>query len=276
KPIPTSWPIWCVVDGESTPFSVKVKSTESVDVLEEIKKEKSPRFDDIDADNSPSGSYDYQYTKHIDEETTPDNKIGARIAVSSGLIPGSFQDLKRHGRYSVDSLNIKTVIQEIVEIRLKKSGRTLDAIVIHMDEYQMFIDASQRGQKNRTWDEARQEFKLMLKEIGNVMRTPVDSSRRCIILSICTGTPAIDSKGAEYEITFKNTLARTVPRTTLAGSPGDDEVWDQLHFSIALHDTGFIPRFVSFFLQYYRLSTGNDWGHYLYKSVYDRYGMFEL
>ncbi|KAF9976693.1 hypothetical protein BGZ65_007717, partial [Modicella reniformis] len=43
--------IWCMVDGESTPFSVKAKSTESVDDLKDhIKTKKSPEFDDIAAD----------------------------------------------------------------------------------------------------------------------------------------------------------------------------------------------------------------------------------
>ncbi|KAF9981863.1 hypothetical protein BGZ65_003500 [Modicella reniformis] len=42
--------IWCVVDGESTLFSVEVDPTKSVDVLKkDIKKEQSPRFDDIAA-----------------------------------------------------------------------------------------------------------------------------------------------------------------------------------------------------------------------------------
>ncbi|KAI1288806.1 hypothetical protein EDD11_009648 [Mortierella claussenii] len=43
--------LFCVVDGESRPFSVKIESTETISALkDEIKKKKSPRFDDVAAD----------------------------------------------------------------------------------------------------------------------------------------------------------------------------------------------------------------------------------
>ncbi|KAF9919210.1 hypothetical protein BGZ65_012278, partial [Modicella reniformis] len=43
--------IRCMVDGESTPFSVKAKSTKSVyDLKKAIKKEKPNDFGDVDAD----------------------------------------------------------------------------------------------------------------------------------------------------------------------------------------------------------------------------------
>ncbi|KAF9970837.1 hypothetical protein BGZ65_010832, partial [Modicella reniformis] len=42
--------IWCMVDGESTPFSVKAKSTESVDDLKNIiKGKKENAFNDVDS-----------------------------------------------------------------------------------------------------------------------------------------------------------------------------------------------------------------------------------
>ena len=43
--------LFCVVDGESTPFPVEIESTKTIGNLKKlIKSEKTPRFDDVAAD----------------------------------------------------------------------------------------------------------------------------------------------------------------------------------------------------------------------------------
>ncbi|KAF9206501.1 hypothetical protein BGZ49_002318, partial [Haplosporangium sp. Z 27] len=61
-----------------------------------------------------------------------------------------------------------------------------------MDEYQLYINCL-RANGEQTWEDARQEFKQMLKEIGNVMRGLQDNGeQQFFILPICTGTSAVD------------------------------------------------------------------------------------
>ncbi|KAF9344808.1 hypothetical protein BGX26_003865, partial [Mortierella sp. AD094] len=43
--------LFCLVDGDATPFSIKIPSSDTVDSLKDaIKVKKSPEFDDIAAD----------------------------------------------------------------------------------------------------------------------------------------------------------------------------------------------------------------------------------
>ncbi|KAG0072983.1 hypothetical protein BGZ92_003966 [Podila epicladia] len=43
--------LFCLVDGESTSFPVKIESTETIgDLKDEIKRKMTPRFDDVAAD----------------------------------------------------------------------------------------------------------------------------------------------------------------------------------------------------------------------------------
>jgi hypothetical protein len=46
----------------------------------------------------------------------------------------------------------------------------------------------------------------------------------------------------------------------------------QAHFIIALHDSGFVPRFLDFLLGFHSLAANNDWGNQLFNDVYGRYG----
>src|SRR5262249_5046937 len=48
-------------------------------------------------------------------------------------------------------------------------------------------------------------------------------------------------------------------------------ILEQDHFKIALKDSGFIPRFIDFLLQYDGLKMDNDWGKILYHEVVNHY-----
>ncbi|KAG0045505.1 hypothetical protein BGZ83_009310, partial [Gryganskiella cystojenkinii] len=45
------WTLFCLIDGEDTPFSIQIPSSKTIDELKKaIKAEKTPEFDDMAAD----------------------------------------------------------------------------------------------------------------------------------------------------------------------------------------------------------------------------------
>ncbi|CAB4482455.1 unnamed protein product [Rhizophagus irregularis] len=69
-----------------------------------------------------------------------------------------------------------------------------EAIIIHLDEYQLYINDVQQYQK-LSWIDSRDFFKAMLREIGSVMRCNFiknEYNGKYFIIPICTGTSAID------------------------------------------------------------------------------------
>ena len=63
--------IWCIVVGDTTPFSVKIDETKSVDALKKaIKKETKPMFKAFDADRLTLYKIDAKY-----DEATYENEV---------------------------------------------------------------------------------------------------------------------------------------------------------------------------------------------------------
>ncbi|KAF9998427.1 hypothetical protein BGZ65_006083 [Modicella reniformis] len=109
----------------------------------------------------------YQYNPQLYKNQSEGIRIGACIAVASGLVKANIDDLLFD--HSVVELSIEKVMQQILHIRRQNNQRTLEAIIIHMDDYQAYInDAQDDG--TRTWDQAREHFEKMQKQIGNYMR----------------------------------------------------------------------------------------------------------
>jgi hypothetical protein len=124
-------------------------------------------------------------------------RIGARIALSSGLVHHSrLSALMSEVTDDIRLFSLSNVIYEILKRLIKKDQCPL-AIIIHLDEYQIYIDDIVKYQQ-RSWMMARELFKLMLKEIGSVMRGQYDDKMKeeyygkYFIIPICTGTSAID------------------------------------------------------------------------------------
>ncbi|RUS22047.1 hypothetical protein BC937DRAFT_90563 [Endogone sp. FLAS-F59071] len=96
-------------------------------------------------------------------------RIGTRIAVASGLVKNLAELLDN---YSLKEFTANNVMQKILERRFRASKRTLEAIIIHIDRYQIYIDSLQKH-GNREWSLACDLFKDMLSEIGGFVRTDV-------------------------------------------------------------------------------------------------------
>ncbi|KAG0305792.1 hypothetical protein BGZ99_001980 [Dissophora globulifera] len=216
------------------------------------------------------------YNDYIDENHGSSVRIGVRLAVAAGLSAANLGDMKDH--HSLELFTIQDVIEEILKRRFKTGGRTLEALIIHIDEYQQYIQSAQNGGR-RTWQEARDHFKEMLRAIGIVMSKVQDPERQFFIIPICTGTSVID---IHYIPSYYSKLMVTLPplnyesalrmfRDNYRGSSLSDDVQKQQHFRIALNDTGYIPRFIDFLLKPRSLSLDYDWGNSLYDTVSSKY-----
>ncbi|CAG8761298.1 9011_t:CDS:2, partial [Funneliformis caledonium] len=103
----------------------------------------------------------YNYDQQIDEHHAK-VRIGVRVAKAAGLIDNTPNFIEL---YCLDN-----VIKEILRRRFKEKGRSLEAVIIHIDEYQRYIDYVHHYKKI-SWEDARIFFKNMLQEIGAVMRS---------------------------------------------------------------------------------------------------------
>ncbi|CAG8678677.1 6523_t:CDS:2 [Funneliformis mosseae] len=128
----------------------------------------------------------YNYDQQIDENHAK-VRIGVRVAIAAGLIDNTPNFIEL---YCLDN-----VIKEILRRRFKEKGRSLETVIIHIDEYQRYIDYVHHYKKI-SWEDARIFFKNMLQEIGAVMRSQAIRKQEGIeeyfIIPICTGTSAID------------------------------------------------------------------------------------
>lgn len=135
-----------------------------------------------------------RYHRKFDKiDIKPNVRIGARIAVASGIAGKILADLPEE---SLDVYCFDKVMKEIFNRRFKQ---LLKAVIIHINEYQIYIDHIQRAE-NISWEDARDHFKAMLNEIGSFMSNQFkekseqseQSKHEFFIIPICTGTSAID------------------------------------------------------------------------------------
>ncbi|CAG8739623.1 9465_t:CDS:2, partial [Funneliformis caledonium] len=151
------------------------------DYTDEFKKAlKDPCYIFVDLNNG------CKYLMGFDDKKDSSVRIGARMAVASGLVSGRLSDLLDT---NTKCLNLFNVISHILKLRLETNQQSVYAIIIHLDEFQLYIDDVQIHQKT-SWELARKFYKTMLKEIGSVMRE--NSNANYFIVPICTGTSAID------------------------------------------------------------------------------------
>ncbi|RIB18477.1 hypothetical protein C2G38_2036856 [Gigaspora rosea] len=133
-----------------------------------------------------------RYIKEFDEVAVSSARIGARVAIASGLVSESLSKLSKMN--NVNLFCLPNVIYEILKRRFKTNQHSVEAIIIHLDEYQLYINDVQKY-KQISWVEARNDFKSLLREIGSIMRNR-DSHHefdgKYFIIPICTGTSAID------------------------------------------------------------------------------------
>ncbi|KAF9374005.1 hypothetical protein BGX21_004262 [Mortierella sp. AD011] len=90
--------------------------------------------------------------------------IGARLAIAAGL--GPLNLVKMNDECILELYTVHSVIQEIIKRRLNTSKWTIEAVVIHIDEYQEYIKSAQ-SHGGRTYEDALKYFKEMLDSICN-------------------------------------------------------------------------------------------------------------
>ncbi|KAF9925588.1 hypothetical protein BGZ65_007660, partial [Modicella reniformis] len=216
------------------------------------------------------------YRKELDSNTYA-VRIGVRLAAAAWSKDPEVIITAALENDSLEEVYAKNVIQRIYESRIKTTGRTLEAFIIHIDEYQNYINDAQRYGISR--NDACADFRHMLKAIGQVMA----DDNRFFIIPICTGTSAIDIRFLPSDYTG---LLVTLPplthesaiqmfRDIYKGHPLSAEVERQHHFRIALKDTCYIPRFIDFLLtsptKFQGLSRDIDWGNLLCDAVRKKY-----
>ncbi|RIA91522.1 hypothetical protein C1645_821932 [Glomus cerebriforme] len=201
-------------------------------------------------------------------------RIGARIAVASGIAGKILEDLPEE---SFNLYRLNDVMQEILYHHFKTTHRSLEAVIIHIDEYQMYIDDVQRDKKISRED-ARRFFKDMLHEICCFMsnQNMNKSEHEFFIIPICTGTSAIDLhflhnvsliclKPLSYSSALKMFFDKYDPdnkKTEICNFISKQE-----HFHIALFDTGFVPKFLDDFLSPKFITLKTDWENNLHHRM---------
>ncbi|GES74835.1 hypothetical protein GLOIN_2v1805244 [Rhizophagus clarus] len=174
--------------GWESKYLTSILTTRSSDTAEFVEALKDPCYVFIDLNNRN------KYIEDFDNKEDPSIRIGTRVAVASGLIPecSRLRDLLKTN--TKELFHLSDVICEILKRRFIMHQRSVEAIIIHLDEYQLYINDVQQYQK-LSWTNSRNFFKLMLREIGSVMRgnnMKDEYDKKCFIIPICTGTSAID------------------------------------------------------------------------------------
>ncbi|CAG8472137.1 18335_t:CDS:2, partial [Acaulospora morrowiae] len=166
----------------SSILSTRDDNTEFVEAL------KDPCYVFIDLNS------EYKYITGFDDVEDSNVRIGTRVAVASGLVPECYRLHKLIATNNPKLFELPNVISEILQRRFKMKQRSVEAIIIHLDEYQLYIDDAKLYQQ-LSWIKSHEFFKSMLREIGSVMRgnnMKDEYDRKYFIVPICTGTSAID------------------------------------------------------------------------------------
>ncbi|GES82061.1 hypothetical protein GLOIN_2v1805244 [Rhizophagus clarus] len=273
-------------------------TTSSYDTPEFIEALKDPCYISIDLNNGN------KYIRGFDDRANESVRIGARVAVASGLVSENLPDL-----LNTNLFHFSDVICEILKRRSKK----VEAIIIHLDEYQLYINDFQKH-KQQSWIDSRDFFKGMLREIGSVMRGYKMASEyngKYFIIPIITGTSAIDVHFLPTEHTRimlnlrplnyesaksmfldmyeysrqttdegKNSVTQSLKSHYSSDLNNKDIgklstefcnfVLNQQHFQIAMFDTGFIPKFIDDLLSPPFLMSHFDWGNRLFTGISQR------
>jgi hypothetical protein len=118
------------------------------------------------------------------------------VAVTSDLTPKYISLSELLKTNNAESFQLSNVICEILKRCFKKAKKIkkVETIIIHIDEYQLYINKAQEHQQV-SWTNSCNFFKKMLEEIGSVMygyNIETEFVGKYFIIPICTGTSAID------------------------------------------------------------------------------------
>ncbi|CAG8731637.1 16768_t:CDS:1, partial [Acaulospora colombiana] len=135
-----------------------ILSTRSGDRAEFVEALKDPCYIFIDLTN---GS---KYIRSLDDVEDQSVRIGMHVAVALGLVPECPRLAKLLATNNPKLFELSDVICEILQRHFKMHQRSVKAIIIHLDEYQLYINDVQQNQQ-LSWIGSRDFFKSMLGEI---------------------------------------------------------------------------------------------------------------
>ncbi|CAG8792910.1 45284_t:CDS:2 [Gigaspora margarita] len=261
---------------------------------------KDPFYIFIDLNNAS------KYIKEFDEAVNPSIRIGARVAIASGLVSENLSVLSKMN--NVNLFRLPNVIYEILKRRFKTKQHSVEAIIIHIDEYQLYINDVQNYQQI-SWANACDYFESLLGEIRRFMRNSQhEFNGKYFIIPICTGSSAIDIDFSsrkyinnivelkplnynsaklmfldKYEYVRQTTEAERNQvvqglRSYYSSNFNNENVenlstkfcnfvLNQQHFRISIFDTGFIPKFIDDLLGPSILTSKFDWGNQLFNKI---------
>ncbi|PKY48303.1 hypothetical protein RhiirA4_524867 [Rhizophagus irregularis] len=215
---------------------------------------KNPCYNFIDLNN---GS---KYIDGFDDKEDASVRIGARIALSSGLVSDSrLSTLVMDTNIGLFSLS--NVICEILKHHFIKNWCPL-AIIIHLDEYQVYINDIQQHQQ-LSWKNSRDFFKSMLKAIGSVMHgnnIEREYNGKYFIIPICTGTSAIDIHFLPTE--HKQEILELRPLNYVSAK---SMFLDKYYYSSGIANKDDV--FIDDFLGQSTLKSDFDWGNQLLTKI---------
>eukprot|EP01132_Coremiostelium_polycephalum_P013116 gene13116-16002_t len=186
-----------------------------------------------------------------------DVRIGSRLAFSSGIIQmDKINHILRLGQpiFNFTFEKIFNLIKESIDTNMPK------AIIIHLDEYQIYIEEIKRYRRYTNLEDARSEFKLMLEQIGSMMK----KEKLHYFIPICTGTSSHDINFQKTEFGKHNVNLNPLSTSSL-------DPFQQFHlgnmisitkssiYKIALGDTGYIPREMLFLFDNIKINV-DDFG----------------
>ncbi|GAM25034.1 hypothetical protein SAMD00019534_082090 [Acytostelium subglobosum LB1] len=178
-------------------------------------------------------------------------RIGARVALSQSTTSKTLLGITME--HNIQALAFDGVIQQL----LAASCNPVTAIIIHIDEYQIYIDNVTNNlvrdiPGDSSFEKRRTFFKEMLRVIGAHMVSNTNPNH--FIVPICTGTSARD---IHYLPTENNLVSISLkPLDSSACQPvinrylrQNQDMQSCQYFKVGLGDTGYIPRILIKFLQ---------------------------
>ena len=218
-----------------------------------------------------------EFDSDFDTSSWAGLRLGVRLA-AQGLLNKRFADIIHRPRSKYVAFDTRAVLERIVINALEsKDAETVVAVVLHLDEFQFYVDKTDR-----------EGLKSMLREVGQFMREGLNHTKyhkRFFIVPVLTGTSANDVSFRLME-KYQELLIHLPPLTMGSGfKMYDDKFLDGLskeankererlllarsqnHFHVALADTGLVPRIVhellDFPLQSVQIEPDTNWGYML-------------
>ena len=192
-------------------------------------------------------------------------RLGIRLA-TAGLLHTSFDTfVTKCPNLSV--ITVASVLTELVQRRLREQENMMVCIVVHLDEFQFYIDAARKASKK----DPRQCFKDMLNVLGQFMREGATDIRgRFFILPIVTGTSAIDISFLPTEYSGKTVclapLSEQATETMCTAVLGAKQISAE-EFRVARADCGGIPHYLGVLLAIPWCKDGVNWGATLFDKM---------